>query len=116
MRGWRRHLFRTTTSTRTTWKLRVSGLVVLAVVALTTRDFWAGQIARSLVCRESLAPSDVILVENFDPTYLVFERAAALERAGLARRTFVLVEASGDSTAANPISRGLADLMARHAR
>ena len=33
---------------------------------------------------EEMRPSDAILVENFDPHYLVFERTAALHKTGLA--------------------------------
>ena len=54
----------------------------------------AGQ---SLVCTEEVSPSDVILVENFDPHYFVFERAAALHKAGLAARVLVPTDASRDS-------------------
>jgi hypothetical protein len=45
------------------------------------------------VCPEEIAPSDIILVENFEPDYLVFKRAAALQLAGVASRAFVLVPA-----------------------
>jgi hypothetical protein len=41
-------------------------------------------VARSLVCEANGAPSDAILVENFDPDYLVFERATQLRRDGFA--------------------------------
>lgn len=116
MRQWHRHLFYTKESIRTTWKLRLAALVVVVLVGTWTRGFWTAQIARSLVCTGELAPSDLILVENFDPNYLLFERAAALQQAGLAPRTLVPVQASGDSQVANPVSRGIAEVMARQAR
>jgi hypothetical protein len=37
----------------------------------------------SPVCETNAAPSDA---ENFDPDYLLFERASALRRAGLVAR------------------------------
>src|SRR5439155_10712211 len=48
--------------------------------------------------------------------YLLFERAAALEKAGVAPTTLVPVEASPDATVANPVSSGIAEVMARQAR
>jgi uncharacterized SAM-binding protein YcdF (DUF218 family) len=61
-------------------------------------------------------PSDVILVENFDPHYLVFERAAALYKAGLAARVLVPTQASRDPARANAVSQGIAELMSQMAR
>jgi hypothetical protein len=116
MQGWRRHFFYTKESVKTTWKLRAAILVVVVIAGVLTHGFWASQIGGSLVCAEDLAPSDAILVENFDPTYLVFERAAALERAGIARRILVPVQSSGVPGVANAFSGGLAELMARRAR
>src|SRR5438128_9366744 len=116
MSKWRSYFFYTKESIRTTWKLRVAALVVVILTGVLTRGFWVSQIGRSLVCVEDLAPSDVILVENFDPNYVLFERAAALERAGLAPTTIVPVEASSDPAVANPVSRGVAEVMARQAR
>jgi hypothetical protein len=74
---------------------------------------WIGQ---SLVCAEEMSPSDVILVENFDPHYLVFERAAALHKAGFAARVLVTTDASRDPKRANAVSQGIAELMSQIAR
>jgi hypothetical protein len=92
----------------------VLGLVVLALVA--TRAFWIAGIGESLVCPQELVSSDVILIENFDPNYLLFERAAALEKTGVAPRALVPVESWRDSGAPNAVSRGVAEVMARQAR
>jgi len=73
-------------------------------------------IARSLVCVPNVAASDVLLVENFDPRYVLFERAAELERAGVAPRTVVPVQSSREPGIANRISTGIAEVMAREAR
>lgn len=94
------------------WKLRL-GLLVGAILAVAgTKSLWAPAIGRSLVCGGDVAPSDLIIVENFDPNYLLFERAAALQKAGFAPRALVPVRAP---EAANPVSRGIAELMARQA-
>jgi hypothetical protein len=116
MAAWRRHILYTRQSTRTTWKFRLAAGLVLVVLVVLLRGRLASWIGGSLVCAEDLAPSDVIVVENFDPNYLVFERAAALQRQGLAPRALVPVRALGDSEAPNPVSRGIAEVMARQAR
>lgn len=116
MQGWRRHFFYTTTSTKTTWKLRLGSVVILILTVVLTRSLWAGQIGRSLVCPEKLAPSDVILVEDFDTNYMVFKRAGELQRAGYASRALVHVSAGGDAAVADPVSQGIAEVMARQAR
>lgn len=91
-------------------------LVVAILTGIATRGFWTTRIGRSLVCTGEVAPSDVILVENFDPNYLLFERAAALQAAGLAPRALVPVPAAGEPVVVDPVSRGIAELMARRAR
>ena len=114
--AWRRHLFYTRTSTRTTWKLRLAVLALVVLVAAATRGVWTAQLGRSLVCTEEVAPSDLIIVENFDPHYLVFERAAALQAAGLAAKALVPVKASRNPGVPNSVSKGIAEVMARQAR
>src|SRR5437868_6785894 len=116
MGTWRRHFFYEKKSLRTTWKLRIGVSILVIAAGVLTRDFWSTQIGRSLVCASDVAPSDVILIENFDQNYLLFERAAALQKAGLAPRTVVPVQVSPDPEVPNPISKGIAEVMARQAR
>jgi hypothetical protein len=100
---------------RTRSKVALAALVVVTAAALTS-GFWVTQIGRSLVCKESVAQSDAMLIENFDPNYLLFERAAALEQAKLAPLTLVPVAASRGVNVANPVSEAIAAVMARQAR
>jgi hypothetical protein len=116
MRQWQRHFFYTKKSIKTTWKFRVGTLIVAILIAIVTRGYWTARIGGSLVCTENPLPSDILLLENFDPHYLVFERAAELQKAGFASRALVPVEASSDPAVANSVSKGIADLMARQAR
>src|SRR5438132_690593 len=116
MGTWRRHFFYSNESIRTTWKLRIGALIVVLLVLAATSGFWSATIAHSLVCARDLVPSDVILIENFDPNYILFERAAALEKAGLAPRALVPVQVSPEPGVVNPISKGIAEVMARQAR
>src|SRR5262245_32085917 len=114
--AWRRHFLYTSTRIRTTWKLRLAVLGVLILAVVATRGLWTTWIARSLICAEDVAPSDLLLVENFDPEYLAFERAAALQAAGFAPRALVPVQASSNPAVPNPVSKGIAEVMARQAR
>src|SRR5262245_17133469 len=116
MGTWQRYFFRRKESLRTTWTFRVGVVLIALLAAVVTRGFWADQIAQSLVCSRDPAPSDVIVLENFDPRYVLFERAEELERAGLAPRVLVPVQASPDEAVANAIFAGIAGVMARYAR
>jgi hypothetical protein len=114
--AWRRHLVYRKECRRTTWKLRIGVLVVLAFTIFATRDVWVAQIGRSLVCARDVAPSDVILIENFDPEYLLFERAAELEKAAVAPRAVVPIQMLREPGLPNLVSKGIAEVMARYAR
>lgn len=93
---WQRHFFYRKASVKTTWKLRLALLLLVILLVSVTRGFWMLRIGQSLVCTEEIGPSDSILVENFDPHYLLFERAAALHKAGLAARVLGPAPASRD--------------------
>jgi len=116
MPSWRGHFFYTRVCLKTTWKLRIGAAIILIVAIAATQTWWAAGIEQGLACARELAPSDVIVIENFDPTYVLFERAAELEKAGLAPRTLVPVQAARDGNLPNPIFKGFADIMARQAR
>src|SRR5882672_11455223 len=95
-------------SLTTTWKCRLLILIFVILFTSLTRAFWIPLIGWSLVCGEDVAPSDAILVENFDPDYRVFERAAALQKAGFSGRILIPTEASEhDPAVADTISRGI---------
>src|SRR5215510_5137499 len=113
---WQRHFFYRKESLKTTWKFRLALLILVMLLVSVTREFWILKIGQSLVCTEEISPSDVILVENFDPSYLVFKHAAALHKAGLAVRVLVPTQASRDPERANLVSQGIAELMSRVAR
>ena len=102
--AWQRHFFYRKESIKTTWKFRLALLMFVMLFVSMTRGFWMLRIGQSLVCTEEMSPSDVILVENFDPDYFVFERAAALHKAGLAARVLVPTDASRDSEGTDPVS------------
>ena len=112
-RQWTQHFFYRTEHIRTTWKLRV-GLLALVLIALwLSSGWWSVAIGRSLVCEASLAPSDAILIENFDPDYLLFQHARELRRAGLASRVLVPVPVDPGTLNPNDVALGITDVMSR---
>jgi hypothetical protein len=113
MAGWGRHFFYRKEVWKTTWTFRLSVLVVFISIALLARNVLSDRIGKSLVCEEHADRSDAILVENFDPEYLVFERAATLKRQGVASRVFVPVSASADPEYPDASSSGIVGEFAR---
>jgi len=103
-------------SIKTTWKFRLGVPIVVILIGSLTRGFWVPTIGQGLVCTEEVGPSDVIVVENFGPNYLLFERAAALQKRGFSARIVVPTQASGDPEAANTVSKDIAESMARVAQ
>jgi hypothetical protein len=91
-------------------------LASAAAALWLTSGWWTVAIGRSLVCEASRARSDAILVDNFDPDYLLFERARELRGAGLAGRVLVPVPHDGTAQAPNAVALGVAELMARLSR
>jgi hypothetical protein len=99
------------------WRWRLAGLLFIVLAGVvSTRGWWFSAIGYSLVCAEEVGSAEAILVENFDPDYRLFERAASLQQGGLAAKVLVpTLRSSGDSKEANPVSRGIVELMARSA-
>lgn len=94
-----------------------SAAVLLCAVMLVwgTRSIWTLELGRSLVSAQEPVQASAILIENFDPNYLLFERARSLSDAGLASRVFVPVAVGGDGIPSR-VGQGVAEVMARIAR
>ena len=110
---WTRHFVYRTEHIRTTWKFRLGLVVVVVVAAWLTRGWWTVAIARSLVCEANGAPSDAILVENFDPDYLVFARATRLRQDGFASRVLVPGPRIPGTSETGRVELATAEMMAR---
>jgi hypothetical protein len=109
---WHRHFFYRKESLKTTWKLRFLVLFLAVGATAFIWGFGTPRIARSLLCTESSPRSDALLLENFDPNYLVFEHAEALRREGVAAR--ILVPTSSDKDGKpNAVAQGTVELMAK---
>ena len=92
-------------------------LAIVFLAGALTRGLWLASLGHSLVCAQEVSSTDVILVENFDPDYRLFERAAALQQEGLSATVLVPApRSSNDSQEVNPVARGIAELMASLAR
>ena len=112
-RRWTRHLFYRAEQTRTTWKFRFGFVVLVLAAVWLARGWWSVAVANSLVCNPDIAPSDAILVENFDPDYLLFERARQLRRASFASRVLVPIRADLNTLQPGAVALGTAEVMAR---
>jgi len=109
---WRRYFFCRRECLETTWKFRLA----LTTVFATTLALWIPNVGRELVCEQPLRPSDAILIENFDPNYLVFERAGDLRRAGMASKLLVPTEAGSEPGQSSLVSAGFVGVLSRAAR
>jgi hypothetical protein len=117
-RSWTTHFIYKKVSIKTTWKLRLGIAVCLALLAGVTRSFWIPGVGKSLVCSEpepyQIGRVDAILVDDLDPNYLLFERAASLHAAGLG--STVLVTLDAPSFDESSVATGVVEVMARVAR
>jgi len=88
---------------------------VLCVGAYAARHTRLRLSAESLVCVRGEAPSDAILIDNVEYSYLLFEHAQELKSQGLA--STVLVPILGEDSEAGPteVSLGFVDVMCRAA-
>ena len=113
--SWRHHLVYREERLRTTWKLRAAGALVFATAVWLAQPWWTSALGNSLICSGETAPSDAILIENFDIDYLLFERARELRRRGLAPRVLVPVPVDANGSL-NRVPAALTRMMGELAR
>lgn len=102
---------------RATRKLRLLATVLLLALLVVTRPWWAPSLGQSLVCSMPTEKPDLILIDNLDTNYLLFEKARDLAREGRDAPVLVPVSASGKNPEmSNPVSREFAEVMIRLAR
>jgi hypothetical protein len=112
---WQRYFFYRRTVVKTTWTFRLALISVILLVSALVFRASIPVIGRALVCDDQVRPSDAILIENFEPNYLVFERAGDLARAGIGSKLFVPTEAASDGQPSR-VSAGFVEVLARVAR
>jgi hypothetical protein len=115
-RRWTRHFVYRTQCTRTTWKFRAALAMALLMVVWLARGWLSVTVARGVVCNGNRSASDAILVENFDPDYLLFERARELREAGLAARVLVPVPRDENTSEWQGVALATTELLAKLAR
>lgn len=110
---WKSWILKTKQITVTTWKFRL--LVLFSTISLfyLTYPAWLIAIGSSLLHEEEPEPAEIILLENFDTDYAVFETAQGLVEAGYSSRILVPVRASEDRTRISSVREGFVDVMSR---
>ena len=101
---------------KTTWKFKFVLIVLLAGCLFLTKGFIEKELAESLVFRDPIEASDVAVVENFDPNYLLFEETAKLVKGGKIDKIYVPVKYNRLQTGPNGVSQGVVEVMSRIAR
>jgi phenylpyruvate tautomerase PptA (4-oxalocrotonate tautomerase family) len=90
--------------------------LLLLLAGVATRDYWSLQIGNSLVHPGHVQASDVLLVENLNIEYLLFERAERLRRQGMGRRIVVPVEVRRETDEPEALARRITELICEMAR
>ena len=101
---------------KTTWKLKLLLLACLGIVFLLFKGMVLEQVASSLVCESGTGSIDAVVIENFDPNYLLFEAVSTLKREGLDAAVYVPVKINGEKSGPNRVSEGTVELMASISR
>ena len=114
--NWRRLFWRRREVVRPTWFLRWLVLLVVAIVLMALHRPVLTALGRSLVHQGPATASDAIVLENYDPDYLVFEMARDLRRDGLAPRVIVPCGTFGGPTNLNDVAEGFIEVMVRVSR
>lgn len=92
---WQRHMICQTRNMRTTWKLRLLVACLLLILTAGTQRWWIPLLGWSLVSNTGVGKADLILVDNLDLDYRLFEKAADLIRSGIGRKVLIPVFTSG---------------------
>ena len=116
MRFCRKHFIVRITTWKTTWKLRLLLFLLLGIIFFLFKGFFLEQMAASLVCVPGSTSVDAVIIENFDPNYLLFEAVSTLKREGLEAAVYVPVKFNRDRSGANLVSEGTARLLASLSR
>jgi hypothetical protein len=98
---------------RRTWRYLALGGILLAAFFALTAGYWLKALGESLVYQEKIEISDAILIENFDPDYLLFERTEQLLQEGWAKRVLVPAQEDYFEGRTNFVAEGFVQVMAR---
>lgn len=87
------------TGYRTTWKLRLLVAGLLFILTAGTRGWWAPLVGWGLVSDTGVGNPDLILLDNLDLDYQLFERAARLMQSGVGTAVLIPVFTSRQDSA-----------------
>jgi hypothetical protein len=96
---------------KTTWKFRLLLIILMGACFFLTRGFISEKLAESLVCQGTVAKSDAVIIENFDPNYLLFEETAKLVKAGQVGRVYVPVRINSSGSGPNKVNLEFVEVM-----
>ncbi|HEY7617724.1 MAG TPA: hypothetical protein VH744_13035 [Terriglobales bacterium] len=99
----------------TTWKFRLVALLAAVSLFWVTYPAWLVAIGDSLLHEQRLEPADVILLENYDTEYAVYETAHSLVQAGLSSRVLVPVRTEQEAPHIDAVEIGFAEVLSRAA-
>jgi uncharacterized SAM-binding protein YcdF (DUF218 family) len=94
------------------WRYLAAAAILFSATVLTAR-YWLQDLGSSLVYQGRIQVSQAILIENFDPNYLLFERTEQLLREGWAKFVFVIAQEGHIPGRAFSVSEGFIQVMAR---
>jgi hypothetical protein len=97
------------------WKLSLGLSLTLFLAAGATRGYWLEAMAQSLVSPGLVDKSEIILIENLENEYPLFEHAAKLCQAGFGQRIIVPVQSEGGPAEHRPVALRIAELMCQAA-
>lgn len=112
---WKSWILKKKEVTVTTWKFRLLALFTVGLIGVLVHRVCLEAVATSLLHEEALAPADVLLLENFDPDYFVFEAGRDLLRRGYSSRVLIPVVAKEESLTPRPIEQSFVEVMSRNA-
>jgi hypothetical protein len=94
--------------------LAIATILIFGARAVTS-GLWLRSIGKCLVCEGNIHACQAILIENFDPNYLLFEHVAKLLREKQADKVFIPVQPDRTVEGPNSVSEGIVQVMSRAA-
>jgi hypothetical protein len=101
---------------RFAWKLFFCFFLTLLVASFLAHEYLLKSLAESLVFSGPVEESDVIIIENLDENYLLFERAARLQNAGYGSSIIVPLEIENGTDELDIVSRKTTEMMCQIAQ
>lgn len=113
-RSWQRYIVYQSTRYRTTWRFRLLALTLVIILCMATRGWWIPAVGWGLVANVQTEKPDLILIDNLDTNFQLFEKASYLQKRGVGKRVLVPVAVfSGDIQTPATWGREIAETLIR---